>query len=61
MNWTAISKIWKKHDKKTGFCCRRKFLMNVLNKQPFTHYPGLTAMLEEVEQMYARIQVIREW
>ena len=60
VSWTGFSKIVKKHDKRTGFCCRQKFLLNVLSKQPFTHYPQLSRMLEELEEMYVHIQELRQ-
>lgn len=60
VTWTCFSKILKKHDKWTGYCTRARFMTNVVNKQPFTHYPRLNTMLEEVEGMYQRIQRIRE-
>lgn len=60
VTWTGFSKALKKHDKRTGYCTRRRFMLNVVNKAPFTHYTRLALMLEQVEEIYQRVQKIRE-
>ncbi|KAG5187626.1 hypothetical protein JKP88DRAFT_178802 [Tribonema minus] len=57
MNYTAFSKILKKHDKLTGFCTRERYMKNVVNMTTsFTHYPRVLEMLEDVEELFRGIQ-----
>lgn len=39
MNYCACSKALKKHDKTVGLDTRARFMRNVVQQQPFTHYP----------------------
>ena len=39
----------------TSLDTRARFMRNVVNQQPFTHYPRLLEMLEEVEQLFVQL------
>lgn len=55
MNYCACSKALKKHDKTVGLDTRARFMRNVVHQQPFTHYPRLLEMLQEMEQTFQEI------
>ena len=38
---------------------RARFMRNVVNQQPFTHYPRLLEMLQEVEQTFTEINAVQ--
>lgn len=51
----ACSKALKKHDKTVVLDTRARFMRNVVNQQPFTHYPRLLEMLQEMEETFKEI------
>ena len=55
MNYCACSKALKKHDKTAGLDTRARFMRNVVHQQPFTHYPRLLEMLQEMETTFQEI------
>lgn len=55
MNYCACSKALKKHDKTVGLDTRARFMRNVVHQQPFTHYPRLLEMLQEMETTFQEI------
>ncbi|CAM9137471.1 unnamed protein product, partial [Phaeothamnion confervicola] len=57
MTYCGFSKILKKHDKATGYRTRERFMKNVVNLAPFTRYPKVMEMLNEVENLFKEIQV----
>ncbi len=56
MNYCAVSKILKKHDKLTGFATREAFLRNVMPLQNFTTYPFVLTLIKEAEKLFSDIQ-----
>jgi SPX domain protein involved in polyphosphate accumulation len=56
MNYCAVSKILKKHDKLTGFATREAFLRNVMPLQNFTTYPFVLNLIKEAEKLFSDIQ-----
>lgn len=57
MNYCGFSKILKKHDKlRPNFTTRAQFMKNVVNHAPFAQYPGVVAMLQEIEMLFNQIQ-----
>jgi hypothetical protein len=56
---TACSKALKKHDKTVGLDTRARFMRNVVNQQPFTHYPRLLEMLQEMEETFKEIDAVQ--
>lgn len=55
MTYCSFSKILKKHDKITNHNTRCAFMMNVVNKANFTHYPKLLEMISRIEQLYDEV------
>jgi hypothetical protein len=55
LNYCGLSKITKKHDKATGFATRQKFMVNVVNKQPFAHYAALKVLLQRTERLFEQL------
>lgn len=55
MNYCAVSKILKKHDKLTGTKTREPFMRNVMSQQNFTHYPGVMDLLRSAEGLFDSI------
>jgi SPX domain protein involved in polyphosphate accumulation len=55
LNYCGLSKITKKHDKITGFVTRQKFMVNVVNKQPFAHYAALKVLLQRTEGLFEQL------
>ena len=58
-NPTACSKALKKHDKTVVLDTRSRFMRNVVNQQPFTHYPRLLEMLQEMEETFKEIDALQ--
>mmetsp|Transcript_3198 Transcript_3198/g.4965 ORF Transcript_3198/g.4965 Transcript_3198/m.4965 type:complete len:310 (+) Transcript_3198:119-1048(+) len=57
LNYTAFSKILKKHDKLTGHSTRDRYMSNVINVMAnFAHYPRLLKLLEVVEALFKELQ-----
>eukprot|EP00632_Arachnochrysis_sp_CCMP2950_P010767 CAMPEP_0185690650 /NCGR_PEP_ID=MMETSP1164-20130828/1265_1 /TAXON_ID=1104430 /ORGANISM="Chrysoreinhardia sp, Strain CCMP2950" /LENGTH=362 /DNA_ID=CAMNT_0028357243 /DNA_START=308 /DNA_END=1397 /DNA_ORIENTATION=- len=52
INYCGFSKILKKHDKRTGYETRARFMRVCVAPQPFTHYPRLLEMIKEAEELY---------
>jgi hypothetical protein len=49
----------KKHDKTVVLDTRSRFMRNVVNQQPFTHYPRLLEMLQEMEEIFKEIDALQ--
>lgn len=62
MTYCSFSKILKKHDKVTKHNTRIAFMMNVVNKANFTHYPKLLAMISRCERLFDEVSqsLVRE-
>ena len=56
INYCGFSKILKKHDKSTGYKTREAFMINVMSKQNFTHYPYVLQLLQESEKLFVEIK-----
>lgn len=55
INYCGFSKILKKHDKRTGYDTRARFMRVCVAPQPFTHYPRLLELIKEAEDMYREL------
>ncbi len=55
MTYCSFSKILKKHDKVTGYETRIAFMMNVVNKANFTHYPEVMGMIRRSEILFNEV------
>mmetsp|Transcript_20977 Transcript_20977/g.65878 ORF Transcript_20977/g.65878 Transcript_20977/m.65878 type:complete len:375 (-) Transcript_20977:181-1305(-) len=55
INYCGFSKILKKHDKRTGYDTRARFMRVCVAPQPFTHYPRLLEMIKEAEELYLEL------
>mmetsp|Transcript_545 Transcript_545/g.1446 ORF Transcript_545/g.1446 Transcript_545/m.1446 type:complete len:378 (-) Transcript_545:435-1568(-) len=55
INYCGFSKILKKHDKRTGYDTRTRFMRVCVSRQPFTHYPRLLEMIKEAEELYREL------
>mmetsp|Transcript_14146 Transcript_14146/g.39112 ORF Transcript_14146/g.39112 Transcript_14146/m.39112 type:complete len:380 (+) Transcript_14146:117-1256(+) len=52
MTYFAFSKILKKHDKVTGIATREPFMINLVNRAPFTNYPRILEMIKNCQLLY---------
>eukprot|EP00752_Nemacystus_decipiens_P007315 g6546.t1 len=55
VSYCGFSKILKKHDRRTGFVTKDKYLRHVVAKQHFTSYPKLHAMLRDMDVLFLHI------
>jgi len=55
LNYGGFVKILKKHDKKTGLETQQKFLLRLVNEQPFALHPWLRSAIEGVEEHFTEI------
>lgn len=55
INYCGFSKILKKHDKRTGYETRARFMRICVSPQPFTHYPRLLELIKEAEDLYREL------
>lgn len=60
MNYTAFSKILKKHDKLCRFRTRESFMKNVVNHAPFAQYKNIIAMVQDIENLFTEISKYSE-
>ncbi len=56
INYTAVSKLLKKHDRWSGFRTREKFMVNVMNKEPIAELLYLDEMLREAKDIFAQLE-----
>lgn len=52
INYCGFSKILKKHDKRTGYETRVRFMRVCVASQSFAHYPRLLELMKEAEALY---------
>mmetsp|Transcript_8157 Transcript_8157/g.13163 ORF Transcript_8157/g.13163 Transcript_8157/m.13163 type:complete len:324 (+) Transcript_8157:68-1039(+) len=62
LNYAGFAKILKKHDKNTGFKTKDRFLLSLVNSQPFVVHPWLLSSILNVENVFRDItKVGREY
>uniref|UniRef100_A0A7S3JRM1 SPX domain-containing protein n=1 Tax=Aureoumbra lagunensis TaxID=44058 RepID=A0A7S3JRM1_9STRA len=55
VNYCGYSKILKKHDKRTGYQTRARFMNVCVSSKNFSDYPRLLEMIEEAEKLYKEL------
>jgi len=56
LNYCGFTKILKKHDKVTGFETKDKFMLKMVNEQPFSSHETLKMALEIVTEEYEALK-----
>lgn len=56
LNYCGFTKILKKHDKVTGFQTRDKYMLKMVNEQPFAYHTTLKKALEILAEEYEALK-----